>query len=39
MEREEMNQKGFVNNTLFCIYAASFYVLGMLIVSVIEVIM
>lgn len=39
MEREEMNQNGFVNNTLFCIYAASFYVLGMLIVSIIEAVM
>jgi len=29
-------ESGFVNNNLFCIYAASFYVLGMLIVSVIQ---
>lgn len=39
MEREEMNEKGFVNNTLFCVYAATFYVLGMLIVNIIEFVM
>lgn len=33
------NEGGFVNNNLFCLYAASFYVLGLLIVSIVEIVM